>query len=67
MVLVELAIPDSVTVKQSRDVRKNKMIIAMLSESRDCVEVLYLLRPCYMHSILMPVASCANNKSKRRL
>jgi hypothetical protein len=45
MVLVELAMPEPVAVKQGRDVRKNKMIIAMLGESRDCVEVLYLLRP----------------------
>ena len=62
MVLVELAMPETVTVKQGRDIRKNKTTIAMLGESRDYVEVLYLLRPCYMHSILKPVASYANNK-----
>jgi hypothetical protein len=35
MVLVELAMPEPVTVKQGRDIRKNKTTIAMLSESRD--------------------------------
>jgi hypothetical protein len=67
MALDELTMPDPVTVKQIRGIRKNKTNITMHSESRDYVEVLYLLRPCYMYSIPMLFASCANNKSKWRL
>jgi hypothetical protein len=52
MALDQPAMQDTVTVKQGRGIRNNKTAITMHSESRDCVEVLYLLCPCYMYTFL---------------
>ena len=66
MVLDQLTMPDPVTVKQIRGIRKNKTTIAMHSESRDYVEVLYLLCPCYMYTFLYSAERTSMCKCNRR-